>query len=259
MPLENTANPSIRRPMLLGVTALATSLGANGCLAGETTASVYLWSTDVSQDLKGGASVETDSRTVLENLDFGLMGAIAHRSDAWMYGLDALYADIGKDGSVDVPVEDAEPGSSGAIDTVLDFSTKTTFINAYIGHQWFERGDWSIYGTAGLRFTRFETELVVDADGLGAKKFNTQEDVTDATFGLRGNYNVATGWKVPFVVDVGTGGSDVSFQAYSAAQYHWGNSSVTAGYRYMKWKLRHADYLDEVVYEGPVLAYSYSF
>lgn len=258
MPLATSRTPAPTTTRLLGGTVLCLALATPQAQADETTASLYLWGTDVDQTLEGGTRLETSRQTVMENLEFGLMGTLVHRRGPWLYGFDGLYADIGKDGDVDVPVESEEPDGPDAIEAALDFTTRTTMAHAFVGHEWYRDANWSVYGTGGIRYTRFETDLTVETDD-GARRFDTEDNLTDATFGLRGHYSFTPRWSTPFIVDVGTGSTEISLQAFTAAEYTWGASSVTAGYRYMKWRLDDSDFLEEVIYEGPVVAYSYRF
>lgn len=258
MPLATSRTPAPTTTRLLGGTVLCLALATPQAQADETTASLYLWGTDVDQTLEGGTRLETSRQTVMENLEFGLMGTLVHRRGPWLYGFDGLYADIGKEGDVDVPVESEEPDGPDAIGAALDFTTRTTMAHAFVGHEWYRDANWSVYGTGGIRYTRFETDLTVETDD-GARRFDTEDNLTDATFGLRGHYSFTPRWSTPFIVDVGTGSTEISLQAFTAAEYTWGASSVTAGYRYMKWRLDDSDFLEEVIYEGPVVAYSYRF
>ncbi|WP_046077807.1 hypothetical protein [Halomonas sp. HG01] len=258
MPLATSRIPASTTTCMLGGTVLCLALATPQAQADETTASLYLWGTDVDQTLEGGTRLETSRQTVMENLEFGLMGTLVHRRGPWLYGFDGLYADIGKDGDVDVPVESEEPDGPDAIEAALDFTTRTTMAHAFVGHEWYRDANWSVYGTGGIRYTRFDTDLTVETDD-GARRFDTEDNLTDATFGLRGHYSFTPRWSTPFIVDVGTGSTEISLQAFTAAEYAWGASSVTAGYRYMKWRLDDSDFLEEVIYEGPVVAYSYRF
>ncbi|MEQ6889770.1 hypothetical protein ABE957_13910 [Halomonas sp. CS7] len=244
---------------LLAGTALCLALPATQVAAAETTATFFLWANDVDQKLVGGTRLETSSKTLIENLEFGLMGALVHRRGPWLYGFDALYADVGKDGDVDVPVQNDEPDGPDSIGTALDFTSKTTLVHAYVGHEWHRDPNWAIYATGGVRYTRFETELTVDTDTGFAKRFETEENLTDATLGVRGHYAYTPHWSSPFILDVGTGSTEATLHAFTGLSYDWGPSSVTAAYRYMKWKLEDSDYLDQVIYEGPLLAFSYRF
>lgn len=254
-PVAFLAAPASR---LAAWAALCLALPATQAAA-ETTASLYLWGTDVDQTLEGGTRLETSRQTVMENLEFGLMGTLVHRRGPWLYGFDGLYADIGKDGDVDVPVASEEPDGPESIEAALDFTTKTIMAHAYVGHEWYRGADWVVYGTGGIRHTRFETELTVATDTGIARRFETEENLTDATIGLRGHYAYTPHWSSPFVLDVGAGSTEATLHALTGIEYAWGASSVTAAYRYMKWKLDDSDYLDRVIYEGPLLAYSYRF
>lgn len=59
---------------------------------------------------------------------------------------------------------------------------------------------------------------------------------------------------VPYYVDVGTGQSDLTWQASAglAYRFHWGDVSLL--YRYIKWELDSGSPLDNISFGGPLLA-----
>lgn len=247
--------------------ALLTCMGVFGVAAvasaqdAETTASVYVWGTNIDESLQQAGEVEVDNSTVFENLDFAIMGELLHRRDDWLYGLDLVYADIGKDVSASVPVQDPQSGGVSAVDADIDFSTNTTIVHGSIGYRWFDDAALELYTTGGIRYTRFDSELKGEIEATGAAyKTKDTENLTDITIGIRGKYRLDPNWSFPFLADVGTGGSEVSWQAFAAVSYETGPHMFSGGYRYMQWRLDDdSDLLDEVTYDGPVLAYSYHF
>lgn len=239
----------------LGVASVASAQGV------ETTASVYLWGTNIDETFQQGGSVEVDNSMVFDNLDFAFMGELQHRRDEWLYGLDLIYADLSKGVDASVPVQSSQPDGYSTVDANVDLSSKTTMVHGFIGYRWFDDPAWEFYTTGGIRYTRFDTELKGDIEGSGVKYSAEDTEVfTDITVGVHGRYRLTPNWSFPFLADVGTGGSDVSWQAFAAASYETGPHMFSGGYRYMQWRLDDdSDLLDEVTYDGPVLAYSYHF
>lgn len=221
----------------------------------ETTASIYLWVTNVNEKLTNGAEVDIDNSTMIDNLDFAFEGNLEHRRGNWLYGFDVVYADVGKSENLDVPVD----GGSVTADT--DVNSSTTVLSGYAGYRLVKNRNWELYGTGGLRYANFDTTLKTDADDAGVSyRLDIEEDPTDVIVGLRGAYTIDQNWAFPFLVDVGGGGSDLTWQAYGAVSYSWGPNTVSGGYRCMNWQLdSDSKYLDEVTYDGPLLAYSFHF
>jgi hypothetical protein len=224
----------------------------------STALSVYAWGTQVNQEMQSGAEVEIDAKTLLENLDMALMGAVVHRRGDWIFGFEGVYADVGKKDDPTFSIDQGEPDPT-EIDAVAEFETKTTIINAFAGYRIPTDPRLELYGTAGLRWTRFETTMTVDADGASFR-METEDDMTDGTLGLWGSYNINESWSLPFVLDVGGGDSALTWQAMLGATWHRGPHGVTLGYRHIYWDISpESKTVDTVTYGGPLLAYTYTF
>jgi hypothetical protein len=78
----------------------------------------------------------------------------------------------------------------------------------------------------------------------------------DAIIGLKGK--VALGnenkWFAPYYVDVGTGDSDLTWQANAGIGYsfHWGE--VIAAWRYLDYKMKSGKPIETINFNGPALA-----
>lgn len=225
----------------------------------ETTLTLYVWATSVEEELPGGAKAKADFSTIFDNLDFAFMGQLVQRRDAWIYGAGVFYADISESGSPSFPIQNAAPGQPNSVDTAVNFKTKTEIFDGFIGYRIFTLKKMDLYGTGGVRFTRFDTRLIVDAGGQSFR-FQAKDDLTDAVLGTRGVYHLTDDWSFPFIADVGTGDSDLTWQAFAGTSYRFGHHTVTLGYRYMYWDISGTSrYLDSVDYDGPLLGYTYRF
>ncbi|QEM81935.1 hypothetical protein [Halomonas binhaiensis] len=223
----------------------------------RTTASIYLWITNVTWGFNNGSEVDVDSETVLENFDYAFEANLEHRRDEWLYGLDVVYADIGGNDTPDIPL----PGSGTRVSSDVDFNSFTTIATGYVGYRLINSPHLQLYGTGGFRYSSFEGTLKFDVDDAGLSYRNElNEKQTDVVVGLRGEHNIDQNWSIPFNFDIGGGGSDLTWQAYGAIAYRFGQHTVSGGYRYMNWKLdSDSDELDEASYYGPMLAYSFHF
>jgi hypothetical protein len=101
----------------------------------------------------------------------------------------------------------------------------------------------------GLKGRPFGRPIEVSA--LGA--------VWDAVAGVRGRAKLDGSWYLPFHLDVGTGESDLTWQAAGGVGYRfdWGDADLT--YRYMAWDFGSDNALDDVSFSGPQLTASFRF
>lgn len=224
----------------------------------ETTATIYAWLPAVKETLRGGAEMNASRSTILDNLDFALMGEIVQRRGEWLFAFDGFYSDLGKSANVRLPITPGDPENPDEIDAALDFSTNTTFFSAVAGRRVVDRPAFELFGTLGLRYTHFETSFTAEV-GDQAFRVNTEDDLLDVIAGVRGTYRINEHWALPFIADIGTGSSDFTWQAFGGVSYSVGRHSFTGGWRHMAWQLGDGGYIEDIDYDGPVLAYSYRF
>jgi hypothetical protein len=246
----------------LPLAVAAASILATPALAqsqGETTASIYLWGTAVTERLINGREIEVDFETILDNLDFALMGEIVHRRGPWIYGFEGFFADISGGQSAQFPITPGEPDDFAAIDVFAGVDTTTLMAYGFGGYELVRNDSLQLYGTGGLRYTQFDTDLTVDTANRSFT-FNTKDELWDVVVGLRGQFLLDSNWSIPFIVDVGTGSSDLTYQLFGGLSYAFGNSVLTVGYRQMVWDIGSgAEVTDKYDYSGPLLAFSYRF
>jgi hypothetical protein len=77
--------------------------------------------------------------------------------------------------------------------------------------------------------------------------------------GVKGRANLSGDWFLPFYLDVGTGDSDLTWQALAGVGYRfdWGDVSLT--YRYLKWDLGSSSPIDDISFGGPQLTATFRF
>jgi hypothetical protein len=225
----------------------------------RTTATLYLWFPGVVQEIQDGPQLEIDRETILENLDFALAGEIVATRDDFLIGGEIFFADISSDETLTLPIQPGEPSDPDALREVGDADARTTMLSAFGGYKLYDDSDGVIYGTAGLRYARFETGLEA-ATEQAAFRFDNEEEVLDVTLGIRARGRITENLSLPLIADVGTGGSRFTFQIFGGVSYDFGASRVTAGYRKIEWYLDDGGELFErIEYSGPLVAYSFRF
>ena len=228
--------------------------------ASQTTLTTYLWAAAVTENLAGGASVEGDSMTVIENLDFGFMGEAIHRRGDLLLGVEGFYVDVSKSGRATLPPAAGEPASPDQLTVGAGLDTTTTFVKPQIGWRLVETPRATVFGTLALRWTRFDTKFGADASDGRSYQISVEDTALDALVGARGEIALTESWSLPFVVGAGAGESDFTWEVFAGLAWTRGPHRLTAGWRHVDWELGSASrYVDSVAYDGPLLAYSFTF
>jgi hypothetical protein len=70
-------------------------------------------------------------------------------------------------------------------------------------------------------------------------------------------------WSSPFHYDVGTGYTDMPWQAFGVVGYKFSNMDLVAGYRHLEWQFDDSDVggniFDDLYISGPVVGLRYFF
>lgn len=101
-------------------------------------------------------------------------------------------------------------------------------------------------------------DLAVRSDHLcGNKKIS--ENVWDGIIGVKGRYAFGDNraWFVPFYLDVGTGQSDVTWQAAAGLGYTFNWGSVMAMWRYLDYQFKSGQAIEAMNFNGPMLGLNF--
>jgi len=208
----------------------------------------------------GGTTLEFD---VLEHLKFTLMGSLDAHNGRWGGFADFIYLDFAGDrnqsrkfsiGDAGVPA-----GTTADIDWKLKGATWTLggqyrFVSDAIftldglaGARWLDikrSSDWSITGDLGP---------LPPTSRTGSRKDSA--NIVDGIVGLRGRAALGAGsaWSVPFYVDVGTGESQLTWQAAAGIRYAFGWGEVSALWRVLDYDLKSGDPVEKLRFSGPMV------
>jgi hypothetical protein len=200
---------------------------------------------------------------VVEHLKFTLMGSLDAHNGRWGGFADFIYLDFAGDrnqtrkfsiGNAGVPV-----GTTADIDWKLKGATWTlggqyrfvsdaTFtLDGLAGARWLDikrSSDWSITGDLGS---------LPPTSRTGSRKDSA--NFVDGIVGLRGRAALGAGsaWSVPFYVDVGTGESQLTWQAAAGIRYAFGWGEVSALWRVLDYDLKSGDPVEKLRFSGPMV------
>lgn len=216
-------------------------------------ATIYGWVpaiTGAQEGPDGEPVVDLDNVSVLEALKMAFMGAAEIRKDRFGLLFDAVYADLGLDGS----------WVQERVDTSLD--TKLGFYTAAASYRVYEAPDTYVDVYGGVRY--FDVKTTFDLSTANRDRSLTSKvDWTDGIVGVRGGVPLTERWSVSGFADVGgfDAGSDLSWELYGGANYAFAERwAGTIGYRYISIEKTVTDRLSlDIDIQGPLVGITYKF
>jgi hypothetical protein len=233
----------------------------------------YLWLPNIDGSLRfsvppgaGGApEVEVGPNNYLQNLDFALMLAGEARKGNWAVFTDVIYLDFsGEKGSVR-----SISGPGGIVQIPVNVGTSTGFkglVWTFAGSYTVARGRTATLDVlGGFRYLGAEASVSwLFAGPLGlfpqAGGFTQKEDLWDAIIGVRGRAKLGTGnWFIPYYLDVGTGSSEITWQALAGIGYSFRWGEVLLAYRHLSYDQEDDKLIQDMRFSGPALGVSFRF
>jgi hypothetical protein len=261
--------PSLPKKHLLNVLgAGALLIGPLHATAGTTAsddwqyaASLYFFAPGVKGSTADGSDIDVSFDTLLDNLNVTFMGAFEARKGKWSARAYVLYLNVGANDGAKVPLT-GPLGQPLGIKADASVKVRGWVLSALGGYNVYEASQASVDVVAGLRYLELKASFGLGLQGqrLGrAIESATSGAVWDGVVGVRGRANLSRDWFLPFYLDVGTGDSDLTWQALAGAGYrfHWGD--VSLAYRYLKWDLGSSSPIDNISFSGPQLTATFRF
>jgi hypothetical protein len=125
-----------------------------------------------------------------------------------------------------------------------------------VGYNIIDTGSSRIDLLGGARYLYLKIDLKVDA-------LDFREDDSgsnwDAVIGARGTVNLTENFYLFGYLDIGTGESDLTYQALGGAGYQLKWFDLIAAYRYLRWEFDDDEVLDHLYIYGPAAGIRFIF
>ena len=261
--------------LLTTLTAGVAAALISGSAAAQSTddwkfqAGIYVWlptidGTTAFPPSDGGSGAGVDIDTIIEDLKMAFMGSFEARRGQFGLFTDAVYVDIGDDKS------GTRELSLGGVPLPADVSANVGF--DLKGWAWTLTGLYQAVRTpeasldviGGVRLLDLKDTLdwtltgnvgsVALPDRTGARGDTLQN--WDAIIGVRGRlaFGEARRWFAPYHLDVGTGDSDLTWQAMAGLGYSFGWGDVLAAWRYLDYDMKSGATIESLNLNGPLIA-----
>jgi len=214
----------------------------------------------------GGTTVDVTADTILNNLKFAFMGTLEAQKGQWGAFTDIMYLDVGgsKSDTRDVTIGGVTLPAGVTANASLDIK----------GTLWTLAGNYRVLATPDATFDAFAgARLLSLKENLGwefsanigpivgpGRTGNSDAKITnwDAIVGVKGRLVFGNNreWFVPYYVDVGTGDSDLTWQAIGGIGYAFSWGEVLAAWRYIDYKFN-GDKIQDINFNGPAIGVAF--
>ncbi len=240
----------ITKWILASVLLSSTALYANESGEWEHQVSIYGWLPSLDGTLTFKVSGEPDDSAdsnAIDSLDAVFMGSYEARKNEWSFLADMIYLKMSGDSQ----------GLNSNVNWDLELTTK--LYSFYGGYTLSDVDNMRIDAIAGMRYASVGLDVSRSGGIIENGTLSASTENYDALIGVKGEYTINKEWYVPFIADVGTGDSDLTWQASASLAYRFGWGDVIATYRYIHYDKGNSFLLEDFDLYGPKLGVVFHF
>ena len=235
-------------------------------------ATIYGWLPSIGMDTsfpEGGTSVDVTASDILDALNFTFMGAAGAQKGKWGLWTDVIYLDLGastkKTRDLTVGGGDLPVGVTGKAELNITGWVWTT-VGTY---RVVDHPNYQMDVLAGARMLNLSSDLkwslagdlgdppIIDASG----RSDVSDTLWDGIVGFRGRaeFGEDKKWFMPYYFDIGTGDSDLTWQAIGGVGYSFGWGDLLGVWRYMDYEMSSKDPIQQADFNGPAIGATFHF
>ena len=223
-------------------------------------ATLYLWYTDIGGTLNipggsvPGGPFKSEASSILDSLEMVFMGGFAAHKNRWSIVTDAIYLNLGnnKDTTVTAGRRDREINAS------VDMNLTSWVLTGVVGYDVVQTDLVILAIVGGARYTSLDVDTTLGLQRLQTKS-SESDDLVDGIVGVRGAINLNEHWYFPYYADIGTGSSNLTWQALAGIGYRFSWGDVKLAYRYLKYDLDDKNLLQDLDISGPAMGITFRF
>lgn len=227
---------------------------------------IYLWGAAIDATTQTGGDIDISFNDIIDNLDMTYMGTFGAHKGKWSLLADTIYMDLSQSdgGSETIPILGGRFDVTRTVDVDIDMKAWITSLGAGYNVVDNERATLDLVGGARYFWLDVETKLNLSRKGeflqtSRKKKVSDSDHVWDGIVGVRGEYKINDKWSMPYYADVGTGQSDLTWQAMAGIGYNFKWGDVLLAYRYLDYNFDSDFLLDDMNISGPALGARFRF
>lgn len=265
--MKSTCKPSLGAA-LISISMFPACVTADSGDTWEFGLSIYGWFPDISGRTsftppQGDGDFTVEIGKILDNLEFTFQGSFDVRKGNWGLFTDAIYMDLGKTKS---RVRDGVIGPGGTpyeITGSATFDMKSLIWTTAAYYRVVDDQDGSLDVVAGVRYLDVEQSLQWKVEGeiepsafpWPEGKASLDSDSLDAVIGIRGRMSLGqnANWFLPYYADIGTGDSDLTWQAVAGLGYAFNWGEIAGVWRYLDYDQPKGKPIADLNFSGPAI------
>ena len=214
---------------------------------------IYGWYAGIGGETALGepSDPSVDASDILDKLEMVFMGTYAGRGDKWSFYLDLIYLGLGDSSTRELTIDGV------TFDSNIEADIDTWLLNTGVGYNLVNTDSGVLDVIAGVRY--MDLEATVETNHPRHPGSEASKDFVDFVVGARGSMNINENWYVPYVLDVGAGDSDLTWQAFAGIGYRYDWGDVKLGYRYISYDFDDSMFLKDLDMSGGVLGVTFKF
>ena len=250
------------KKLVIGAVALALFIAPALPAAAETASDadrwefvgeIYLWGADIGGEDVAGDDIDIPFSDLIDNLDMAFMGSVKGLKGGWSLFGDFIYLDV----------QDDITGTANIIGrpekTKADVELKAYIGTMGVGHVVMETETSRVDVMLGARYLKLEADAEFEL-GSFRTKLSDSGDGWDGIVGIYGIANLNPKWYLNYYADVGTGESDLTWQASASISYRFDKFDTVLGYRYLDYEFDDdAELIDNLNISGPFAGVKFRF
>ena len=198
----------------------------------------YLWGADISGQTQRGSQIDVPIGDIVDNLESALMVSFEARKNKWMVLADYLYLDV------------------AASKSPINLNQEGTVFHLAGGYNLYQEKSSLdlIFGARNL-----DLDLGLSITGTSVSQSRSGNNL-DAIIGVKGQLSFSKRWYLPYYVDVGTGDSDLTWQATAGVSFRaakWVDLALV--YRHLEWEFKSDKLLQDISFSGPAFGAIFRF
>lgn len=233
----------------------------------QFTAFIYAYYPDIGGKVDfpngGSTDISVDAKDIYNNLRFGVLGSFEARKGDYGFFTDLIYMDAGayKDRYHNMDI--GHVGLPADVSASANFDMKTTIWTVAATYRLVKQQDASMEVFAGARLLDLQQELDWTLNGnIGqiplpgrAGKLSVKDTYWDGIIGIKGRlaFGKDLKWFVPYYGDIGTGQTDLTWQAMTGLGYAFNWGEIIGGWRYLDYQFKSSSATDSLNLNGPML------
>jgi len=212
--------------------------------------SIYGWLPTLDGTMRFSVPGEPDDSTdisVIDSLDSVFMGSYMLRKNEWSFLADMLYLKMSGNGK----------GLNPDVNLGLELTGK--IYGFYGGYNLSQTEKSDINFIAGVRYFGLGLDVSRSGGRIANGSVSGDIDNYDAVMGIQGTYNIDTHWYIPYQVDIGTGDTDLTWQASLSIAYRLSWGDIIGTYRYIHYEQDDSFLIEDFDLYGPKIGVVFHF